>query len=307
MAGAIKEVRKESDCGLFVVDSGRIFPEKGANILQDGKLALRIMQDMGYDAIGLAETDIALGFNVMEKTLKSNPDFPVVISNVVKKDGLNPPFGERYIVLEKNGIKVAVMSVVPDVELEGVPDSSSPVSSLAVISPLTAVEGLIKEVKGKADLVLLLSQLDQDQTFSILRKIKDLPMVAVLGRPLGRLPRKLPKDLAERFIWSSPKGNIIRKVKLSLDRDGKISSFETEAVRLDKSVEEDPVIARLVREEMLARDEMKRKELQERQKKILSMTPEEYIQYLAKEGHQKKGAVSLPVVSRKNKSGCGSN
>ncbi len=306
MAGAIKKARKESDCGLLVVDSGRIFPKTGSKVSKNGALAFNVMGQIGYDAIGLAETDIALGFNVMEKTLKSSPDFPVVISNVVNKGGLNPPFGKRYIVLEKNGIKVAVMSVVPDVDLEGLPDSSSSVSSLAVISPLTAVEGLIKEVKEKADLVLLLSQLDQDQTFSLLREIKDIPMIAVLGRPLGRLPRKLPNDLAKRFIWSSPKGNIIRKVKLSLDRDGKISSFETEAVRLNKSVEEDPVIARLVREEVLARDEIKRKELQERQKKILSMTPEEYMQYLAKQGHQ-KGPVSLPVVSRKNKSGCGSN
>jgi 2',3'-cyclic-nucleotide 2'-phosphodiesterase (5'-nucleotidase family) len=301
LAGAIKEARTEYGADLLVVDTGGVFPERGPRARQRGDLALKAMEQMDYDAIGLASKDIAFGFPGIEKVRRTNPEFPVVISNLVRRSDSSPPFGRRYIIREKNGIRIGILSVAFAEELERMRARSAFGNGLQVTPPVKALESLVQEVKGKTDIVVLLSQLPQEQTFSLVREVAGIH-VALLGSPLNAFPKPIPPDLAARFVWVAPKGNILRRIELSLDADRSIESFATKSIRLDKTVREDLEIGRLVADEIEGWQGEERRKFQEQQKRILQMTPEQYLEYLQKQGR----LIPLePGASReKSASGC---
>jgi len=283
LAGAIKEVREECGTDLLVVETGGVFPERGNQAFQRGDLALKVMEQMGYDAVGLSGRDIALGFSCVEKAFRANPEFPIVISNLVRRSDSNPPFGKRYIIREKNGIRIGILSVASDTELEQMLARNAFGKGLQVIPPVAALQSLVEEVKRVTDIVVLLSQLTQERTFSLVKNVTGIHVV-LLGRTFQGFQKPIPQDLAARFAWAAPKGNMLRRIELSLDGDRPIKRFETKSIHLDKTVQEDPEIGAMVAKEIEDRQGKERREFQEQQKKILGMTPDQYLKYLEEQG-----------------------
>jgi len=301
MATAIKESKKNDD--IVLIDAGRIFPTQGKYVGSRGRLALDVMEKMGYDAIALGPLDIVKGFPVLESLNKKRPDFPIVISNLVSTHTQRPPFGKRYLVVSRKGKKIGIVAVVPDRELEKeIADAGIGKRGLRVLPPEDALKEIMGKLRAKVNMVVLISQLTRKETFSLVDRVKGIDMV-FLGLPERVMGLSVPPKLTTKFVWVAPKGDILRKVKVSFDKKGHMDLLQMVSIRLDRSVVQDKTVASLVKRKLAAWEEADRKEMQAWRKKILSMTPEEYVQYLQKHGYKPP----LPPSYQKStqKKGCG--
>ena len=142
------------------------------------------MNFMGYDAMTLGNHEFNWGISTMRKIL-GQADFPVLAANV-KDAGAKPVTGAGWTIVEKGGVKVAVIGVVtPDVPIwdggkEGVEDCAYSAAN-------TAVKAAIAEIGGQADVIVvsahmgMYAEFDEENGSDSAQKIlDDNPEVDVL-------------------------------------------------------------------------------------------------------------------------------
>ncbi|HHU01966.1 MAG TPA: bifunctional metallophosphatase/5'-nucleotidase [Christensenellaceae bacterium] len=110
------------------------------------------MNYMGYDAMTLGNHEFNWGIPSM-KTILGRADFPMLCANVRTADG-GLVTGEGWTIVEKDGVKVAIIGVVtPDVPIwdggkEGIDECTYEAAN-------TAVKSAIAEIGDKADLIVV--------------------------------------------------------------------------------------------------------------------------------------------------------
>ena len=101
------------------------------------------MNYMGYDAMTLGNHEFNWGIPTMQ-TILSQAEFPVLAANVTDADG-NYVTGAGWTIVEKDGVKVAVIGVVtPDVPIwdggkEGIEDATFEAANVAVGKAIDAI------------------------------------------------------------------------------------------------------------------------------------------------------------------------
>ena len=118
------------------------------------------MELMRYDALNLGSPEFMFGKEFLEQA-RSQVSFPYIASNLLD-GGSRIPWTREYIIKEVGGIKVAILGVLDPDGLTRLPDRER-VKGLEAIPPEAALNRLLPEVRGKADLVILLSQFDVEK------------------------------------------------------------------------------------------------------------------------------------------------
>jgi len=149
LAAKVDKLRKEKP-SLFLAAGDMIQGNNWANLFQ-GESVIELMNEMGFDAMVLGNHEFDFGQEVLKKRI-SETKFPVLGANVERLESLKP-----YVIKELEGVKVAIIGLVT----EDTPISTHPknVSGLIFLSPIDTLLKKIKEVKKKADIVVVLSHL----------------------------------------------------------------------------------------------------------------------------------------------------
>ena len=113
------------------------------------------MELMQYDALNLGGPEFTFGKGFLEQT-RSKISFPYIASNLLD-GGSRIPWTREYIIKEVGGIKVAILGILDPDGFTRLPDQEQ-VKGLEAIPPEAALKKLLPELRGKADLVILLSQ-----------------------------------------------------------------------------------------------------------------------------------------------------
>ncbi|HLU46761.1 MAG TPA: hypothetical protein VK116_01715, partial [Planctomycetota bacterium] len=113
----------------------------------------------GYHAVGLGPADIQLGVDKLRE-LVSKARFRTVCTNLVEKESGKPVF-EATTVIELGGVRFGIYSVMLD--------SLNPTyaervfgSKYALTDPIAATRKAVADLRGRADVVIGLSQLNTD-------------------------------------------------------------------------------------------------------------------------------------------------
>jgi len=152
-ANALESIRAEGKPVLYV-DAGNVFgPEKeiGKNAAYHRMKAEGIadlFKKMGLEVIAPGALDFKLGLETL-KALQIRSNVPFVTTNIVGED-LKPVFNP-YVILQKGNLRVGVLSFTPEKAQLGT-------VGVTVIEPEAALNRYLEEVKGKSDVVVLLSQ-----------------------------------------------------------------------------------------------------------------------------------------------------
>ncbi len=133
-----------------------------------GASSIEAMNRLGYQAMSLGERDLTLAVSALRQRV-GEAKFPILSANVLAKDS-----GQRvcdaYTVLDVQGRKVGIIGVTG----QPVANATSPYT---VTDPLQALRGVLPEVAGKSDIVIVLTS----ATAAIRREIaKSLPDVDVI-------------------------------------------------------------------------------------------------------------------------------
>jgi 5'-nucleotidase/UDP-sugar diphosphatase len=138
---------------------------------------------MGCDAVGIGEDDLRLGTKAFAK-VKKKADFPFVSANVVKKYGrqVSDPY---YVIKNAGGLRWGIFSL-----MRANPSSKVQTRDWKVLDPVSKGKQVVKELQGKADIIILLTGMPVKELRSLLFQLPGIT-IAVAGHNPSRLRRPL--------------------------------------------------------------------------------------------------------------------
>jgi 5'-nucleotidase/UDP-sugar diphosphatase len=226
------ELRKEKP-SLLLSAGDMIQGNNWANLFQ-GESVMEWMNEMRFDAMVLGNHEFDFGQEVLKKRI-SEAKFPILGANVEGLDHLKP-----YVIKELRGIKVALIGVVT----EDVPLSTHPrnVAGLKFFSPIEIVGKYIKELKNKADVMVVLSHIGHSADRSLAEKVKGIDVI-VGGHSHTKITK--PVNVGNTIIvqaWEH--GKALGVLDLTI-KDGKTIGFEghLEEIKPEKGREDRPTLA----------------------------------------------------------------
>ncbi|KAF0488042.1 Metallo-dependent phosphatase [Gigaspora margarita] len=121
-ATVIKEFREsygvESSCVFF---SGDAFNPSVESSVSKGAHMVPALNAFGIDAACLGNHDFDFGVPTL-KRLVAMSNFPWLLSNVVDSETDGPVAGKKFVILEKNGLKLGIVGLVEKDWLETIPN-----------------------------------------------------------------------------------------------------------------------------------------------------------------------------------------
>lgn len=154
----LKELRKENP-NLLLLDAGDALHGTTAVNLSKGEEMVKLMNDLGYDAMTIGNHDFNFGYDRLLE-LKEMAKFPIMSANVVK-EGKND--FEPYIIKDIEGVKVGIFALTT--EESKTKTHPNNIKGVEFVSPIKTAEKYVKELKAKdADIIIALGHLGVEGT-----------------------------------------------------------------------------------------------------------------------------------------------
>ncbi|MCX7965623.1 MAG: bifunctional metallophosphatase/5'-nucleotidase [Syntrophorhabdaceae bacterium] len=149
LAGLIDNLRREKP--TILLSAGDMIQGNNWANLTEGKSVIELMNAMSFDAMVVGNHEFDFGLDVLKKRI-SESSFFILGANVYGFDGLKP-----YIIKELSGVKIGIIGVIT----EDTPKSTHPknVVGLKFFSVEDTVKKYLKELNGKADVIVVLSHI----------------------------------------------------------------------------------------------------------------------------------------------------
>jgi 5'-nucleotidase len=177
----VKDLR-ESQKGVLVLDSGDLLFKKYMNPIQENELkgmtekAQLIVESFnltGYDAIGIGDDDLTLGKEfLLEISKKAN--FPFLSSNLLNEASGKVLF-QSSLIKEINGLRIGIFSLLSPDFFTGPSDPRK--KGLTIRQPIEVAQAMVKELKPKADLIILLSHLGYVKDIEMAQTVQGINII----------------------------------------------------------------------------------------------------------------------------------
>lgn len=173
---------------------------------------------------------------------------PVVSSNLaVVEDGQEKPIGQEYVIIERNGVKVALFGLMGGGQFSGarIPDGVE----FAFSDPFQTAAELVPELQKQADLVVLLSQMSTADTQQLVKQVEGID-AALFGHmsPWVERSTRVSGDKGTVLNQTGTRGQYLGHLVLIVDPDGNLIDFGSKNTLLDGAVEKDATLAETVAE-----------------------------------------------------------
>lgn len=148
---------------------------------------------MSCDAAGIGVDDLRVGtkdFALMHKMAQ----FPLVSANVVAKDGQK--LSVTSVVKNAGGLGWGIFSL-----MSANPSSAPPSKGWKVLDPVSAGKEVVKELQGKADIIILLAAMSVGELRALLPQLPGVTIAVVADETSGLLR---PLRIGETIVLSSP-------------------------------------------------------------------------------------------------------
>ena len=128
---------------------------------------------MGYAAHNIGENDISMGLELLSNLCQTN-NIALLSSNVIAKSSINlniTPYIIKEIETTKKVYKVCILGILsPNLIDEGTEE-------VEVLDPLITLKTLLKELNGEADLYVLLSHAEIEESIKLAETLSELDLV----------------------------------------------------------------------------------------------------------------------------------
>lgn len=167
LAARAEELRSEKPT-LFLAAGDMIQGNNWANIFQ-GKSSIEAMNAMKFDALVVGNHEFDFGQTILKERIKE-ANFPVLGANVLGLNTLKP-----YIIKNLDGLSIAVIGVVTG----DTPVSTHPknVSGLQFLFPVDTVEKYVRELRGKSDIIIVLSHIGFSADIDLAKKVEGIDVI----------------------------------------------------------------------------------------------------------------------------------
>lgn len=174
--GTLVRLKPEANHRTIILDDGDFWQGTFASNRDEGKAIIAAMNSVGYDALTLGNHDFDHGVQVV-KARAGEAKFPFLAANLIEQaTGKPPAWVKPYIIKEVAGIRFGLIGLTNS----GTPAISSKASELKVFKFVNEVESLkqwLPEVKGKSDLIIVLSHNGLDREEQLARDVPGVDVV----------------------------------------------------------------------------------------------------------------------------------
>jgi 2',3'-cyclic-nucleotide 2'-phosphodiesterase (5'-nucleotidase family) len=127
----------------------------------------------GYDAIGIGDDDLTLGKEfLLEISKKAN--FPFLSSNLLNEASGKVLF-QSFLIKEINGLRIGIFSLLSPDFFTGPSDPRK--KGLTIRQPIEVAQAMVKELKPKADLIILLSHLGYVKDIEMAQTVQGINII----------------------------------------------------------------------------------------------------------------------------------
>jgi 5'-nucleotidase / UDP-sugar diphosphatase len=274
-AHIIESIRKDKR-SVLLLDCGAVFDPQ----IDNAELHLKAMGLMGYDALNLGSPELHFGKEFLERT-HSQVSFPYVASNLFY-GGSRLPWTREYIIKDVGGIKVAILGILDPDDLKNI-SRQDDAKGFEVIPPEAALNRLLPKVRGKADLVILLSQLDEVKNRALVEAARGVDVIVSSGR--SSISYKEPFENTAVILHTGFEGMTLGLVTITLDDKRGFSVSERRDVPLDRSVPNNVEILGLVetyqKEQATKNKKLEKEKMEKMEKELmegLKLSPQEFME-----------------------------
>lgn len=241
VAAAIREEKAKSEAAL-VLHAGDFVQGTPVSTIFRGEPVWEVANHLGIDVNTLGNHEFDYGWEQIPKFIQA-VKFPTVTANLVNAEGklLTP---SSYVIREVNGMRIAVIGLMTG-RLKELTRSHFR-GPWRALPPAEAAERYSKEVRDKADLVVGLGHLFNEEDDAILRLAPDLP-VLVSGHNHGG--QEEVKDYEGRIcVKVRAYGRELGRLDLEVDvPNKKVVSYRWQRIPIETArYQPDPAVAALV-------------------------------------------------------------
>jgi len=239
-AALVDKLRKKNPDAILL-DSGSFFAggltdEYTQNTELDKQrtlINLQAMKLMKYDAAAVGADEFNFGKEFLFENIKSSGlDF---LSSNLESGGIRP-----YLIKTVGKIKIGIIGVTT-------PFAAQKTSGIKLLSAKQAVGAAWEDLKkNNADIVILLSNLGEDEDTVLLNELRGIDIV-IDGHAQGNNKEPYSKAGDTLVIRPAWQGRKLGKLSLSV-ADGKISDYKVEEIRLSEEIAPDPQIVKALPE-----------------------------------------------------------
>jgi 2',3'-cyclic-nucleotide 2'-phosphodiesterase (5'-nucleotidase family) len=254
--------------GGDILKVGQLIPEKTF------ETAVRAMDRMGYQAAVPGERELNLPVEVFRNAAAS-ARFPFVCTNVVWPDGPVRP----YALVDAGDLRVAVLAVVDPTLGE-----AARVPGARWIDPAEALTAALDEVRGRADLTVVVSHMGRPKSLELAERVPGLDVV-IVSHALG-VRQQADQVGSTLVVQAAYKGEYLGRLRIRWDKSArKRTDWNWEPLHLKDEVPEDPVFKAMTDEYLEALEAAKREQQSElaaerRRKWLQETSPEEFFKSL---------------------------
>lgn len=235
LAAEVEKVRAQRT--TLLVSAGDMIQGNNWSNLFLGESVIELMNEMRFDAMVLGNHEFDYGTGILRKRI-SEARFPVLGANVEGLDLIKP-----YVIREFEGVRIALLGVVT----EDVPVTTHPknVSGLSFLPVEATVERYLELLRGKADIVVVLSHIGHAADRDLAAKINGL--TAIIG---GHSHTKVLNPVLINntvIVQAWEHGKALGQLDLYIE-DGKLLRSESRLVEIRPTGDiPDTAVSRLVR------------------------------------------------------------
>jgi len=119
---------------------------------------------------------------------------------------------------------------------------------LTVEDPIAAVGRTVAEIRKRADIIILLSTLEQSQAQELARTVPGIDAIVGTYKGVQHTPVAIPGADGEVVLHASGmQGEYLGMLQLHFDARGRVTEFEGRALPLTDYYEDDPQMVKLFR------------------------------------------------------------
>jgi 2',3'-cyclic-nucleotide 2'-phosphodiesterase/3'-nucleotidase len=231
----LKEMLDKYNGHYLFFDSGDWFSKTQEGQIGKFESAAELMGKIKYTAVTLSAADFALGWDNMGKALEELP-FPVVISNLRTREGAQPKNIKKYLLLEHNGIKIAVLGLLSKTDFPKIQRNAQ----IKAVGEAQTLRALVPRMKEEgADVIILLSSLGFETEDNIDEKTiaEEFPEINIILGGRGDISSDGWEKISNAYV-SRAKSMLFEaeKIKLTLDKNKNVKTYEHYEITLDKDV-----------------------------------------------------------------------
>ncbi len=244
-ATAIAQLREQHE-HILLLDSGESLFRGGDSIESEnpklGGLIVAAMNALGYDAMALGGRDLDGPLSTVQARFEE-AGFPILSANIEGMDAL--PNVQPYLLRRIGGHTVAIVGATSE-------KAGRRLEAFGLDGPqdaFSAVSGAVEKARKRADVVLVLSNLEKSEAEALAQEVPGIDAIIGLQRGGQPTPAALPGAEGQVVLHASGlRGQYLGVLTLHLDARGQVTGFEGHPLALTDAYADDPEMLQLIRE-----------------------------------------------------------